>query len=116
MFCFELDLKALAARQRRVFAGLSRQPTVRRDLALVVGDAVRASEIETVVRECVGELLTGFAVFDLYTGEGIESGRKSVGISLTFQHRSRTLAEAEINQKVDDALADLKSRLGAQLR
>lgn len=116
VFCFELDLKALATRQRRVFAGLSRQPTVRRDLALVVGDNVRAGEIEAVVRERVGKLLTGFAVFDLYTGEGIESGRKSVGISLTFQHRSRTLAEAEINQKVDDALADLKSRLGAQLR
>ena len=109
VFYFELDLKALATRERRVFAGLSRQPTVRRDLALVVGDTVRASEIEAVVRERVGELLTGFAVFDLYTGEGIESGRKSVGISLTFQHRSRTLAEAEINQKVDDALADLKS-------
>ena len=75
-----------------------------------------AREIESVVRERVGELLSGFAVFDLYTGEGIESGRKSVGISLTFQHRSRTLAEAEINQKVDDALADLKSRLGARLR
>ena len=116
VYCFELDLHALATRQRRVFGGLSRQPSVRRDLALVVGDTVPASEIEAVVRERVGELLSGFAVFDIYTGEGIESGRKSVGISLTFQHRSRTLAEAEINQQVDDALADLKSRLGARLR
>ena len=116
VYCFELDLQALATRQRRVFGGLSRQPSVRRDLALVVGDTVPASEIESIVRERVGELLSGFAVFDLYTGEGIESGRKSVGISLTFQHRSRTLAEAEINQKVDDALADLNSRLGARLR
>lgn len=116
VYCFELGLVALAARPPRVFDGLSRQPTVRRDLALVVDHAVPATEIEAVVRERVGELLTGFAVFDLYTGEGIESGRKSVGISLTFQHRSRTLAEAEINQKVDDALADLKSRLGARLR
>ena len=116
VYCFELGLDALAARQQRLFTGLSRQPTVRRDLALVVDDTVPATEIEAVVRERVGELLSGFAVFDLYTGEGIESGRKSVGISLTFQHRSRTLAEAEINQKVDDALADLKSRLGARLR
>lgn len=116
VYCFELGLEALAARQRRVFGGLSRQPTVRRDLALVVDHAVPATEIEAVVRERVGELLSGFAVFDLYTGEGIESGRKSVGISLTFQHRSRTLAEAEISKKVDDALADLKSRLGARLR
>ena len=116
VYCFELGLLALATRQRRVFGGLSRQPTVRRDLALVVDDAVPATEIEAVVRERFGGLLSGFAVFDLYTGEGVESGRKSIGISLTFQHRSRTLAEAEINQKVDDALADLKSRLGAHLR
>ena len=116
VYCFELGLDALAVKQRRVFGGLSRQPTVRRDLALVVDQAVPATEIEARVRERVGDLLAGFAVFDLYTGEGIESGRKSVGISLTFQHRSRTLAEAEINQKVDDALADLKSRLGAHLR
>ena len=116
VYCFELGLEALTTRPQRVFAGLSRQPNVRRDLALVVDDIVPAAEIEAVVRERVGELLAGFAVFDLYTGEGIESGRKSVAISLTFQHRSRTLAEAEINQKVDDALADLKSRLGARLR
>lgn len=116
VYCFELALDALVARHQPVFGGLSRQPTVRRDLALVVDDAVSAAEIEAVVRERVGELLSGFTVFDLYTGEGIESGRKSVGVSLTFQHRSRTLAEAEINQKVDDALADLKSRLGGRLR
>ena len=116
VYCFELALDALATKQRRVFGGLSRQPTVRRDLALVVDHDVPAADIEAVVRERVGELLAAFAVFDLYTGEGIESGRKSVGISLTFQHRSRTLAEAETNQKVDDALADLKSRLGARLR
>ena len=116
VYCFELALDVLTAQRRRAFAGLSRQPTVRRDLALVAGRHVSAAEIETVVRERVGDLLDDFRVFDIYTGEGIEPDSRSIAVGLTFQHRSRTLAEAEINKTVDDALADLKTRLGIRLR
>ena len=116
VYCFELALEALSAQRRRAFNGLSRQPIVRRDLALVAALDIRAAEIETVVRERVGDLLRDFAVFDVYTGEGIEAGARSIAVGLTFQHRSRTLAEAEINKTVDDALADLKARLGIRLR
>ena len=116
VFFFELALDRLATERPRTFAGLSRQPSVRRDLALLLDGNVPASEVETVARERCGDVLADFAVFDLYTGEGVEPGCKSLAISLTFQHRSRTLAEAEINQIVDGALADLKTRLGARLR
>ena len=116
VFCFELDLDAVLARRQPTFNGLSRQPLVRRDLALVVDRDVPAARIEDVVRARAGNLLQEFRLFDMYTGTGVEKGRKSVAIGLTFQHPSRTLAEAEINQQVDDALADLKSELGARLR
>ena len=116
VFVYELTAAALLAGRRRAYAGLSRQPSVRRDLALVVDQNVPAARIEAVVRRRLGEMVKSFRVFDLYTGESIEIGCKGVGIGLTFQHPSRTLGEAEINQQVDDALAVLKSELGARLR
>ena len=116
VFVFELEGDAVHARRRRRHGSVSRQPSVRRDLALVVDREVPASSVESVVRERLGRILAEFTVFDVYGGEGIDSNEKSIAIGLTFQHPSRTLTDTEITQYVDDALLALKSRLGARLR
>lgn len=116
VFVFELEGDAVLARRRRRHGSVSRQPSVRRDLALVLDRDVPAARIESIVRSRLGEILAEFTIFDVYAGEGIDSNEKSVAIGLTFQHGSRTLTDSEIAQHVDDTLLDLKGRLGVRLR
>lgn len=116
VFVFELDVDAVRAVRPRRHDTLSRQPSVRRDLALVVDRHIGAAHIEAVVRRCLGELVAEFRIFDVYQGEGIEPGRKSIAVSLTLQHPSRTLTDGEINQHVDDTLAALTAEVGSRLR
>lgn len=116
VYVFELEGDAVLARRRRRHGFVSRQPSVRRDLALVLDRAVPAASIESIVRSRLGEMLAEFTFFDVYAGEGIDSNEKSVAIGLTFQHGSRTLTDTEIAQHLDDMLLDLKSRLGVRLR
>ena len=116
VFVFELEGDAVLARRRRRHGSVSRQPSVRRDLALVVDRGIPAASIESIVRSHLGEILAEFTFFDVYAGEGIDSNEKSVAIGLTFQHGSRTLTDTEIAQHLDDTLLDLKSRLGVRLR
>ena len=116
VFVFELEGDAVHARRRRRHGSVSRQPSVRRDLAVVVDRQVAARRVESICRERLGGILAGFTLFDVYAGEGIDSNEKSIAIGLTFQHPSRTLTDAEIAQHMDDALLALKARLGARLR
>ena len=116
VFVFELEGEAVLVRRRRRHGAVSRQPSVRRDLALVVDRAIPAASIESIVRARLDEILAEFTIFDVYGGESIDSNKKSVGIGLTFQHRSRTLTDTEIAQHLDDTLLDLTRRLGVRLR
>ena len=116
VFVFELDVDAASQLRRRRDGALSRFPSVRRDLALVVDQAVEAASIEAVARRCLGELLAEFRVFDVYAGQGIAAERKSIAIGMTLQHPSRTLADAEANVQVEAVVAAVGVELGAQLR
>ena len=112
VFVFELDVEAISQSRSRRDRGQSRFPSVRRDLALVVDEGIDAASIEAVARRCLGELLAEFRVFDVYMGEGIAAGSKSIAVGMTLQHPSRTLADAEAN----DHMAELVTALGAELR
>ena len=116
VYVFELEVDALGVGRRRRHAALSRHPSVRRDLALVVDEEVAAVRIEGVARQALGGMAAGFSLFDVYQGEGVAPGKKSVAIGLTLQHPSRTLNDAEVNGLVDAAVAKLRSELGARLR
>ena len=116
VFVFELGMDALATRLYRRHAALSRFPSVRRDLALVVDRDVPAARIEAIARRVLGELLSELRLFDRYVGEGIEPGKTSIAIGVTLQHHAYTLQDAEVSQHVDELLAALSTELGARLR
>lgn len=116
VFVFELSLEGLLGRRPRRHAGVPRHPSVRRDLALLLQRDVPAAMVEAIARTELGELLRDFAVFDLYTGEGVDSSEKSLAIALTLQHPSRTLEEGEINDNVGRVVAVLAREVGARLR
>jgi len=113
---FELRLEQVQPARLPRFEPISRFPAVRRDIAVVVEESVPAQ----AVRECVGQLgvdmLKELELFDVYCGEGIDSGKKSFALGLTFQAPSRTLTDDEIDSLVATVVEALSKDLGAVLR
>ncbi|MFC0338566.1 phenylalanyl-tRNA synthetase beta subunit [Kushneria avicenniae] len=116
VYVFELELSALQQGRLAAFTPLSRYPEVRRDLALLVDEQLPVQSLLDAVHEQAGEALTDLRLFDVYQGAGVEEGRKSVALGLTWQHHSRTLTDLEIHQAIDNIVAVSSERFGALLR
>ena len=95
-FLFELDLEAVQKGELSRAGLLSRYPEVNRDLAFVIDDSIVAEEILALVRDNAGEYLTSLRIFDVYQGDAIQKGKKSVALGLTWQHPSRTLSDLSL--------------------
>ena len=95
---FELDADALTelASGPATYRDLTSFPAVLQDIAVVVGEQQTASEVERAVRAGGGELLRSVRVFDLYRGEQLGEGRKSLALRLEFRAPDRTLTDAEV--------------------
>ena len=98
------------------FQPLSKFPAIRRDIALVMDEAVTAQEVQNCIQKVAGETLNKFELFDVYRGEGIDFGRKSLAIGLTLQDLSRTLTDTDVDKELNKIIDVLKNRLGATLR
>lgn len=112
----ELDFAELRAARIPVVQELSRFPSVRRDLAMVVAQSVSAQELLEELKGVAGADLQDLTLFDLYEGQNIEKGKKSLALGLTFQHASRTLADADINPIIDNCIKALQIKFNAELR
>ncbi|MGK2913629.1 MAG: phenylalanine--tRNA ligase subunit beta [Porticoccaceae bacterium] len=116
VFLFELALERISGSELPRFVDISRLPTVRRDLAVLVDRSVTADELLRVAGESAGEYLTDLNIFDVYHGKDVESNRKSIAFGLTFQHPSRTLTDDEIATAMTAVILSLKNAFGATLR
>ncbi len=116
IFLMELTAEGLLTRGRRRHGVVSRFPSVRRDLAIVVPEAVPAVEIVSVLSKSLAEVLVDLRLFDVYQGKGIDSTEKSLGVGLTLQSPSATLNEEEIGQYMQTAIEALTNAVGARLR
>ena len=116
VYLVELSLKAVTKGKVTRFSALSKYPEVRRDLALVVSASIAAGDIERAIESEAGELLRRVNTFDVYAGQGIEEGCKSLAMGLTLQHPSRTLKDDEVNELVDRVVTRLKQEFNASLR
>lgn len=113
---FELDLEALGDATLPAFRPISRYPAVRRDLAVVVEEAVSAAALEQAVREAAGNVLREIRVFDIYRGKGVPDGHKSLGLGLIVQDETRTLTDADVEALVSGVVRRLETAFGATLR
>jgi len=113
---FEIETESGLEASVPCFAGISRFPAVRRDLAVLVGELVPVQTLLDTVRASVGALLTGLVVFDIYRGKGIADGFKSVAIGLNLQDISRTLTDDEIDAVVAQVVKDLEREHSATIR
>lgn len=115
-YLFEVSLSALEEGQLPAYHPLSKYPSIRRDFAIVVDDEVAWSQILEVAREAANEVVRDIRLFDVYTGENVEPGRKSLALSLILQDSSHTLTEQEVEQASAAVLQALADRLSATLR
>jgi phenylalanyl-tRNA synthetase beta chain len=114
----ELDLGAVIAALSGVVAprGLSSYPVAKEDVALVVDAAVPASAVEAALVEGAGPLLESVRLFDLYVGEQVDPGRKSLAFALRFRAPDRTLTVDEVSAARDSAVAAAIASVGAVQR
>jgi phenylalanyl-tRNA synthetase beta chain len=113
---FEIELAALTECLVPKYKDVSRFPAIRRDLAIVVSEQVPAASVLESVKKVAGKLLVDIQLFDVYRGEGIDSGRKSLALGLTLQDSSRTLKEAEVDTLVTQIISTLGDEVGGELR
>ena len=108
----------LQAAQEHVirYRELPRYPAVTRDLAIVVDEAVPVGTLTETIREEAADLLEAVTVFDVFTGEQIGNGKKSVAFSLVYRDRERTLTDEEINVRHEQIVRRLHEKHGAELR
>lgn len=115
-YLFEVELEALSEGKLPAFESLSRFPSIRRDLALVMHEDLAFSEVEKCVKSSASTIVKDIRLFDVYTGDNVDSGRKSLALSLILQDSSKTLTDEEVENAVDGVLSALSSELNVELR
>ena len=106
---FDLSSVLSAAQKGITFHAVTKFPSVTRDIAMLVKETVTNQEVMTVIRAAAGKFLTSIQLFDVYQGQNIEPGYKSLAYSLTFTNPEATITEEEINQaraKVEKKLTE----------
>ncbi|MBH0029647.1 phenylalanine--tRNA ligase subunit beta [Pseudoalteromonas sp. SWYJZ98] len=115
-FVFEIEMSAIEKRNLPQAEGVSKFPSNRRDIAILVADSVKSGDILSVIEKVGGNQLVDLNLFDVYKGKGIEPNYKSLAIALTLQAVDRTLEEKDINLVVDNVVAELAEQFNASLR
>ncbi|MCR4891101.1 MAG: phenylalanine--tRNA ligase subunit beta [Lachnospiraceae bacterium] len=112
-----LDMPAIVDRSTfdRKFEGIARFPAVTRDISMVVPSQIMVGEIEAILKQRGGKLLESYDLFDVYEGDQIQKGFKSVAYNLTFRNKEKTLSDEEVNSTMKKILNGLNG-LGIELR
>ena len=131
VYLFEMDLSVLKKSSIPNFRPISKFPSISRDLAIIVDEKISAQEIQDCIHSTIQKFHeetkisftkdvyqtdVSMLIFDSYQGECVTKGKKSLGLSLTFQHFARTLQDEEINKFIDLIINKLKNKVQAVLR
>lgn len=116
VYLFDLDLDSVLSGTLPVYNSVSKFPEVRRDFAFLVGKNSDVLDVQKVIYSTGGETLKDVIVFDVYEGQGVAEGKKSIALGLTWQHPSHTLSDEEINNSVELILAALNEQQGVVVR
>lgn len=118
VYVLEIDLDKLLDKKvgKMKYKEISKFPSVKKDLAVVVDKNVTAEEIAVLIKKAGGSSLSKIEAFDVYTGKGIDENKKSIAYSLTFEKMDRTLTDEEISQSMEKIVEMLSKKIGAELR
>ncbi|CUS48890.1 MAG: phenylalanyl-tRNA synthetase beta subunit PheT [Idiomarinaceae bacterium HL-53] len=115
-FVFELDLALISARDVPVATPISRFPSIRRDLALIVDKTLAAGEVIEFIQKIGANHVVDLHLFDVYEGDNLPQNKKSLALALTLRADDRTLEEQDINNSVATVIESLKEEFNAVLR
>ena len=110
------ELMKMASRAKVAFTPIPRTMPVKRDLALLIDATVSMAQVEQAVREAERKLLREVSLFDVYEGDKLPEGKKSYAITMTLQDDERTLNDKQIEAVMNKIVANLRKRVGAELR
>ncbi len=118
VFVMEINLDKLLSKKvgGMKYKEISKYPTIKKDLSLIIDKNKTSYEIEKELKKAAGKLLTNIEVFDLYTGKGIDKDKKSIAYSLSFGANDRTLTDEEINEVLNKIIETAQNKLHAELR
>ena len=106
----------LATARRPSLRAVPSRPAIDRDLALLVPESLAAGAVEGTIRDAAGPLLEGLRIFDVYTGQGVPAGVRSIGFRLVFRDPERTLKDDEVDAAVKRVLKRLEDAHGVERR
>ena len=114
----EIDMESLWAMAKLDgdFTPLPKFPSTSRDIAMLVKDEVLAGDIEKIIKQRGGKLLESYKLFDIYKGDQIEKGHKSIAYNISFRASDRTLKEEEVNKTMKKIINGLETNFDAKLR
>ncbi len=113
---FELEVASSFACNILQFKKISKYPSVRRDLAIVVDESVPLAVLKENVNVSAAGLLSELRIFDIYRGSNVDSGRKSIALGLILQDSSRTLTDVDADAVVAKVITRLRDVLSASIR
>jgi phenylalanyl-tRNA synthetase beta chain len=116
VFVFELDADLALASAVPEATSISKYPSIRRDISVIVNEKTSADQLIRAVASAAPELISTVRIFDIYTGPGIEAGLKSVALGLILQETSRTLTDDDADSVMAAAVRKLQEKYGAELR
>jgi phenylalanyl-tRNA synthetase beta chain len=113
---FEVELDAVGQRELPVYQEISRFPAVRRDLAAEFDENIRYGDISSELKRSGPGILRDVTVFDLYRGQGVQKGKKSLAFSVLLQDTHKTLTDAEAEKAMTELRRILQEKFNAKLR
>ena len=116
LFIFSFELDKLIFESSKSFEEYSKFPSSARDLAFVFDKEVNADEIKEVIQNSAGEFYKDLEIFDIYEGERIDAGKKSIALSISWQSSSKTLLDGDIDTAVEKIVNSIKKELDGTLR
>ena len=111
-----LELVLPYVKLEKSYKEASKYPAVSRDIAIKISTSKTANQVKNLIEKESGELLESIELFDVYQGEQIESGYKSMAYSLSFRHKDKTLEDKDVNPVMDNIVKKLEQELSATLR
>ena len=117
-YLFELDFEKLvdASILNKEFGPISIYPSVNRDLAIVLDATIPSSHPTKIINSTAGEFVNSVRLFDLYTGDQVPDGKKSLAYAIEYHSNSQTLTDEIVDQVHERIVRKLESELGAELR
>jgi phenylalanyl-tRNA synthetase beta chain len=116
LYLFELEVHAALSARVPQLADISRFPAIRRDLAVIVDEAVQFEQLANAVRTSAGQLLNDLSVLSVYRGEQLDKGKKSIALGLNLQDTSRTLTDEDADRVMAQVIEHLRVKFGSIIR